>query len=477
MDVDSQAVDGQGQSNSHQQPQHEPVEARPAGAGSDVVLDHTFHVDNVAAEADNVNMRTATLGEVLDLWRDLAGRVLQPATVRRCAQCVERIFGDRPDLVCRSGVLRPAVRRWQDEWLARARGRETTVLARVIGSGRSMARQAAAVFAPRWCERYRDHGLRLDDGLAGVFRLVWPRAVVEYHPIDPAALHAAWEAQRQWPVEVRLAFALALGAGLRASELLRLRRGQLATDGERVVIRGVRGKGGLVCDQPVLEPCGRLIKALWPAGEADAPVFGSADVVRRLNGRLRGVGWASRHVCHELRALAICRAAELWGLEGARLFARHSNPSLTWQRYGRYFALFGRSNGGQSLWLTGDDRQAQALEQVVQGATDGQPAGTGDGHNTVGLDGDLQGRFGEPDDGPVGVVFDFHSLMITDFGTLTRGTELVRYGHGTTRVHYHDVQHPGFLGGLAEPGDPPAPVRESVGNGPRGPAADVGGGA
>lgn len=357
----------------------------------------------------------ATLADVLEAWQTTAAPYLRPSTLVTCRRALGWIFGGDLSVACRTSEMRPIVLRWQENWIKRARPGDRESLARVVGSGRSICAQAGSIFAPRWIERYAAAGMRIDDGSARVFRLTWPRAVVAYHPIGAGELQTAWQACAGWRHDERLAFLLALGSGLRASELLGLTVGQLVQRDGVIALRGVSGKGGELCDQPMLEPCGRMVLELWPHHlPATRPVFASASVVRRLNRRLRQCGWKSSHGCHELRSLAICRAATLWGLEGARLFARHTNPALTWTRYGRYLTLFGTGQGAQTPWVQPHQltHQASPHRDDVGNRPD---ASLANGYGAIVVNGQMDGVF----DVIVGAAELDHAPTLSHHQTLT----------------------------------------------------------
>jgi integrase len=337
-------------------------------------------------------MRTPRLHEVLARYIELAVGRVAARTARNNARCATWIFGEANSPVKRDR-LRPLVLRWQRAWLKRALAGDRAALARAVVSGQSICRQAASVFTWRLVEAYQAGGWRVEADLRTVFLLDWPRARLAYRPVDAETLHAAWRAAPDWPADVRLAFYLALGAGLRASELLRLRTDQLRERDGRVWLAGVPGKDGGEADQPLLAPCDALVAALWPR-ERSGSVFTAANVIRRLNGRLRAIGWGSAKGVHELRSLAICRAGALWGLDGARLFARHADPRMTWQKYGRYLNLFA-ANGIGSVWPVADDGLVHQPD--VEGVGPDADGGVGaaallaHGEPAVGVDFDDQG--------------------------------------------------------------------------------------
>jgi integrase len=318
-------------------------------------------------------MRTPRISELLSRYAALAAGRVAPRTARNNARCVTWIFG-AADPPAKRERLRPLVLRWQRAWLKRAPAGDREALARAVVSGQSICRQAASVFTRRLVEAYQSEGWRVEPDLRTVFLLDWPRARLAYRPVDAEVFQAAWTAAAGWPADVRLAFYLALGGGLRASELLRLRTDQLRERDGRVWLAGVPGKDGGLADQPLLAPCDALVAALWPR-KAPGRVFTAANVIRRLNGRLRAIGWGSAKGVHELRSLAICRAGTLWGLDGARLFARHADPRMTWAKYGRYLALFG-AHGIGSIWPDAERLADEADVKRFGSDTDGRSGAT-----------------------------------------------------------------------------------------------------
>lgn len=295
---------------------------------------------------------SATVGEVLRAYREMGeSGLIRASTVRGGSWSLRELAravpgaGD-PDNVRLDQITNEVVVGWQRTWL-----REPGI-GRAI-SGQSIARQARAVFSRRCLQAYAASPElvgRIPFDMPARFHLVWPRVRAEYHPVAQELVAKAIREVAEQPIELQLAFWLAYGAGLRANEIVSVKVGDLVCENDNWWVHNVRGKNGELTSQLVLDDAAERLAAVWPRGRHPSyHAMTSPNVIRRLNAWLRKLGWTSRKATHELRSLAICRAAERFGIDGAVLFARHADPKLTWTHYGRYLKLSGLPGNNGAL--------------------------------------------------------------------------------------------------------------------------------
>jgi integrase len=145
------------------------------------------------------------------------------------------------------------------------------------------------------------------------------------------------------------AICLAVGAGLRASELTPARWGWFVKlDGMPYLRTNAVTKNGELLQLPMVPEWFDRLMSVKPAGAADDDFVLEADgqetdrtrePSRRVGRIMKVLGWKTQKRLHEFRALVGCRIAEKHGIEAASLFLRHGSIALTQKHYGRYLKL------------------------------------------------------------------------------------------------------------------------------------------
>jgi integrase len=219
----------------------------------------------------------------------------------------------------------------------------------------SYLRQARSIFAEQQLEHYRDAGLELPAAALEEFKSVPMFSRCEkkdYNPPDDAVIAATFrsleEKLRLSDRPAYLAVCLAVGAGLRKSEIGECRWSWFVQRNGRAFIRGdMVPKGGEDMDVPILQEWWERIKAMgngqWAMGDgsSDFVIPGNErerqdGVFRRIGTWMDGLGWKTQKKVHEFRAYVISKIVMEHGIEAGRQFARHGSSRTTEEKYGRY---------------------------------------------------------------------------------------------------------------------------------------------
>jgi integrase len=218
----------------------------------------------------------------------------------------------------------------------------------------SILRQARSLFAGELRDIYDDAGIELPDGIRDFCDRpgFTNTGKTDYWPPSDIIIEKTFTQLDTLPVSIQaggrnmyLAIWLALGAGLRKSEIGECRNSWFITRDGIVFIRGdVLAKNGTVPDV-------RLQLGAWEKiqpflrGDAESYVLeGTAterheDVTRRIGAWMRTIGWETQKTIHEFRAFAGSKIAEAEGLLAAQAFLRHRSYSTTEKYYMRYMRV------------------------------------------------------------------------------------------------------------------------------------------
>lgn len=186
-----------------------------------------------------------------------------------------------------------------------------------------------------------DYRLPADSLIAATFAELEADGPTSLKVQDPNAWLAAW---------------LALGFGLRRSEIAAVRAGWfIEVEGRTVLeLRGtvISGstqeksvtKNGSSC--PRIPPTNGGWQKIHPTLAGLAPddhvlvtttaIDRCDGVFRRLSAWMRQLGWGTEKSIHEFRAFAGCQVAMRDGIEAASAWLRHSSILVTQRHYGRY---------------------------------------------------------------------------------------------------------------------------------------------
>lgn len=302
------------------------------------------------------------LGDLLDVYLRLApvvgarGGVGATAAKRNC-NCLRNIVAEGLGIEQEEAleqpleVLSPAnARAWKEAWLARyAKSPHGSVEDRrkaAIRSGSSVWRQGRSVFNRYMAAAYRDRGIQVPACVLEWLREpLWPSVRDEYRPADDATVTRTFEAARALcpkdphQRDVAVSFWLAIGAALRRGDIGRIGWDDIIQrEGQWWVASEAQGKDGERIEVPLLDDAASALAAFREPGKS--VLWHTVDrVARWVAAWMDELGWDSSKKLHELRAWSICQVGSQHGLEAARMFARHKDPSLTVRKYGRYLKL------------------------------------------------------------------------------------------------------------------------------------------
>lgn len=236
--------------------------------------------------------------------------------------------------------------------------------AQILRSANSLLRQARSIFTPHLLEAYRRHrtreaaALTLPDLAPFLEAPAFPGAAKQdYFPADDhliAKTFAALEhlepggAVPRLPasapdLNLYLAIWLAIGFGLRKSEVAQVRKNAFLTrDGATWLRLATTTKNGSLPEiRAQLGAAEKLQPHLDQLQPEDYllrghPTERTEDVFRRCSTWMRDLGWQTEKTFHEWRAWSGCQIALAHGLLAARDHLRHASIQTTERNYGRY---------------------------------------------------------------------------------------------------------------------------------------------
>lgn len=302
------------------------------------------------------------LGDLLDVYLKLAPVVgarggVGATAAKRNSNCLRNVVAEGLGIEQEDALEQPLevlttanARRWKEAWVARyaksRHGSEEERRTAAIRSGSSVWRQGRSVFNRYMLAAYRDRGIQVPACVGEWLREpLWPSVRDEYRPADDATVKRTFEAARQLCAkdphqrDVAVAFWLAVGAALRRGDIGRIRWDDIIQrEGQWWVASDAQGKDHERIEVPLLDDAASALAAFREPGK---PVlWHTVDrVARWVAAWMDELGWGSAKKLHELRAWSICQVGAQHGLEAARMFARHKDPSLTVRKYGRYLKL------------------------------------------------------------------------------------------------------------------------------------------
>jgi integrase len=213
---------------------------------------------------------------------------------------------------------------------------------RALRTSRSVIRQARSIFNKRYrmVEQYEAAGLHIPRREIEQFttcQVIGRDRKAEYFPPSNEVVQAAFaaiESQAQNQPKLFVAFWLAVGAGLRRSEIGRMRWEYLVERQDRVWISGAIGKDGERIEVPLQD---RAVKALAPFRKLSGKCIEeeSLEWARRLNHWMESHGWDTQKKMHELRAYTGSLIYQQDPV-AAMMFLRHKSIRQTEGFYVRY---------------------------------------------------------------------------------------------------------------------------------------------
>jgi integrase len=224
-------------------------------------------------------------------------------------------------------------------------------LNRAKRSANSILRQARSLFAKKILSHYTDAGVHLPD--LDPFLNEPPFTKVpkpDYQVPDDVliqrtfrALHKLRTSGHPEKLNRFKAVCLALGAGLRKSEMSPVSWDWFKTVNDHVVIRGEKiCKNNKPLDLPFQSEVWTWLQSVKPADtQPTDPLLlvgcktHIENIFRKISKWMRKLGWKTQKKIHELRAVIISRIAEEHGIIAARDFARHGDIAVT-QPYARH---------------------------------------------------------------------------------------------------------------------------------------------
>ncbi len=295
----------------------------------------------------------ASIGEVLAVYEPAAARLqVKPRSSYDAARALELVVRKgldvkTADAVSTRELTDKLARRFETASVAGAVEQEVE---RTKRSAASLLRQARSVFCRDALQFYQDAGLTLPD-VSGfrTARVLLKVAKLDYTPpSDPvlAATFAALPALAQGTARERDMFravCLAVGAGLRKSEIMAARWSWFAVrDGRPVVCAEYVCKNRSAMDVPMLSEWWARLQSARPAeAQEDSQILCTAPaaVFRAVGKWMGALGWRTQKRIHEFRAYVGSQIAKEHGIVAASLFLRHGDISTTQRFYLRYLTL------------------------------------------------------------------------------------------------------------------------------------------
>lgn len=230
------------------------------------------------------------------------------------------------------------------------------------GTANSVLRQAKGYFSARAMEHYRIvSGFNLPANV-GPFRDApgfSDTAVKEWSLPSDKVLEETFtqlKDRRESDPELFVAVWLALGFGLRKSEIAAVRAGwfQVTPQGVTLQLRATLVSGSVAekestkngtiwptvtCTNGAWEHLGPIVAKLKPDDyliQSPTATARCEEVFRRIGVWMATLGWQTHKAIHEFRAYAGCQVARRDGIEAASRWLRHHSIVVTQRHYGRY---------------------------------------------------------------------------------------------------------------------------------------------
>lgn len=290
------------------------------------------------------------IGELCNVYREVAQ--LSPVTIRNNVSSLAWLIRvatgqENPDQLPISVLDGSLISRFQrgmvTRYLAKAPQLETAqreARERALRTNRSVIRQARSLFARTGIRAsYEERGISLPESIEQFLDAELEGRVTktEYHPPDDAIIEKTFQEVDRFCLndpDLYTAFWLAVGAGLRRSEIAHARWEWFVDRDGATWISGGTGKDGQRIEVPVQQ---KAVAKLTPVRRAEGRCIqeSSLEWARRLNGWMRGLGWTTQKAMHELRSYVgglIYRQDPM----AAMRFLRHKSIRLTEQFYVRY---------------------------------------------------------------------------------------------------------------------------------------------
>ncbi len=230
------------------------------------------------------------------------------------------------------------------------------------GTANSVLRQAKGYFSARAMEHYRIvSGFNLPANV-GPFRDApgfSDTAVKEYKLPSDKVLEETFtqlKVKQTEDPELFVAVWLALGFGLRKSEIATIRAGwfQITPNGVILELRSTlisgsiaekeKTKNGTIwptvsCTNGAWAHLRPIVATLKPEDyliQSPTATARCEEVFRRVGVWMQSIGWQTHKQIHEFRAYAGCQVARRDGIEAASRWLRHASITVTQRHYGRY---------------------------------------------------------------------------------------------------------------------------------------------
>lgn len=230
------------------------------------------------------------------------------------------------------------------------------------GTANSVLRQAKGYFSARAMEHYRIvSGFNLPANI-GAFRDApgfSDTAVKEWSLPSDKVLEETFKqlkAKQESDPELFTAVWLALGFGLRKSEIAAVRAGwfQVRPQGVTLELRATLVSGSVAekestkngtvwptvaCTNGAWEHLGPIVAQLKAEDyliQSPTATARCEEVFRRIGAWMTDLGWKTEKAIHEFRAYAGCQVARRDGIEAASRWLRHHSIVVTQRHYGRY---------------------------------------------------------------------------------------------------------------------------------------------
>lgn len=316
-----------------------------------VWLDALFAGKWMDVEKLKARKTSSTVAELLAVYREVAH--VQPVTLKNNQDAIRWIFkvatgSYEPETIRLTELSASLIARSQKAICDRALALaiqtpdgQREAKDRALRSSRSVIRQARSLFnrRHRMIEAYEARGLTIpkkaiEDFMTG--RVEGRDKKPEYFPPSDDVVQAAFKAiedQKCRPV-VYVAFWLAAGAGLRRSEIGRMRWEFIVDRQGKKWISGAIGKDGEKIEVPIQDRAVKALKSfIKPSGKCIEQE--SLEWARKLNNWMESQGWSTEKKMHELRAYTGSLIYQEDPI-AAMMFLRHKSIRQTEDFYVRY---------------------------------------------------------------------------------------------------------------------------------------------
>lgn len=326
-----------------------------------IVKDDWRTLDATKLRADPTECSPTSIRDVLDAFKKITVGEMAELSAYEYQKIMERICAlthPKRDLseISVSEVNRDMATRFynkfRDQYLAEATTEQDrkAAIVKCATSGRTYINKAACIFIPVRIDQYRkDFNLTVPDDVSefrkqGFQLFKVPKGyTTEYNRPNDAVIQATFNSVRglaETDRNVFLAFFLAVGAGLRRSEIIAAKWEWFKVSNDCVML-----------DSDYIDKRNRrlvvqFLTEIWdiikPMAKTSGPVIEGVYSERRrytfdrLSVLFRELGWETEKKIHEMRKWILSKLIEKYGLSATAHFSRHCSLTVLANSYAKY---------------------------------------------------------------------------------------------------------------------------------------------